>query len=75
MGSQGSLNFSPSLVSDSGVLGSRVVREAQLLFLQRQKKKDFTEESMTQVGLDVIGTFTLLDSNKRHVDRGGNHTL
>jgi hypothetical protein len=33
-------------------------------FLRLLKKKDFKEESMTQVALDAVGTSTPLESNK-----------
>ena len=36
-------------------------------FLRLLKKKGFKEESMTTVGLCVIGTSTTLESNKSHV--------
>ena len=50
---------------DSGVLCSRVVREAQRI-LRPLKNKGFKEESMTKFGVDAIGMSTPLESNKSH---------
>jgi hypothetical protein len=56
-------SLSSALLLDSRVLGSRVVREANLC-LRLLKNKGFKDESMTKGGSYTIDTSTTLASNK-----------
>ena len=58
--------FPQSLLLDSGVLCSHVVREVNS-FPGLLKNKGFKEERKTKVGLDAIDKSTTLESNKSHL--------